>query len=66
MFIAVVENVLAFTVFKTVSCDKILQRDCPTLYSAVGHSLCTQFTRPFSLFVEVSLACDGFDLIGDC
>ena len=30
--------------------------DCTTLYSAVGHSLYTLFTRPF-LFVEVGLAC---------
>ena len=27
------------------------------LYSAAGHSLCTQFTRPFPFFSEVSLAC---------
>ena len=32
-----------------VSCDKILQCDWTALYSAVGHGLYTQFTRPFSL-----------------
>ena len=40
-----------------VSCDKILQCDCTTLYSVAGHGLYTKFTRPFPSLVEVGRAC---------
>ena len=44
------KDALALAVFKTAqnnaSCDKILQCDCTALYSAAGHGLYTQFTRP--------------------
>ena len=40
------------------SCDKILQCDCTTLYSAAGHSLYTKFARPFPSLVEVGRACE--------
>ena len=55
---------LMFAVYKmatatqNASCDKILQCDCTTLYSAAGHSLYTQFTRPFPSLAEVGLACE--------